>query len=139
MYVPSTSSRCHRWYCPILPVFPGWRLSAQALLARMGRLLALLTGGSRDVPTRQQTLRNTISWSYHLLNAQEQRLFRWLSVFVGGCTLQAAEAVCAGTGDEMNNIASRIDKSLLRSIQQTGEDSEEPRLLMLEPFLVYGQ
>jgi len=114
-------------------------LSPQALLARMGRLLTLLTGGARDVPTRQQTLRNTISWSYHLLNAQEQRLFRWLSVFVGGCTLQAAEAVCAGTGDEMNNIASLIDKSLLRSIQQTGEDSEEPRLLMLETIREYGQ
>ncbi len=114
-------------------------LSPQALLARMGRLLTLLTGGARDVPTRQQTLRNTISWSYHLLNAQEQRLFRWLSVFVGGCTLQAAEAVCAGTGDEMNDIASLIDKSLLRSIQQTGEDSEEPRLLMLETIREYGQ
>ena len=114
-------------------------LSPQALLARMGRLLTLLTGGARDVPTRQQTLRNTISWSYHLLNAQEQRLFRWLSVFVGGCTLQAAEAVCAGTGDEMDDIASLIDKSLLRSIEQTGEDSEEPRLLMLETIREYGQ
>jgi predicted ATPase/class 3 adenylate cyclase len=114
-------------------------LSPQALLARMGQLLTLLTGGARDVPTRQQTLRNTISWSYHLLNAQQQRLFRWLSVFVGGCTLQAAEAVCAGTGDEMNDIASLIDKSLLRSIEQTGEDSEEPRLLMLETIREYGQ
>ena len=109
-------------------------LSPQALLARMGRLLTLLTGGARDVPTRQQTLRNTISWSYYLLTAQEQRLFRWLSVFVGGCTLQAA-----GTGDEINDIASLIDKSLLRSIEQTGEDSEEPRLLMLETIREYGQ
>jgi predicted ATPase/class 3 adenylate cyclase len=114
-------------------------LSPQALLARMGQLLTLLTGGARDVPTRQQTLRNTISWSYHLLNAQQQRLFRWLSVFVGGCTLQAAEAVCAGTGDGMDDIASLIDKSLLRSIEQTGEDSEEPRLLMLETIREYGQ
>jgi predicted ATPase/class 3 adenylate cyclase len=114
-------------------------LSPQALLARMGQLLTLLTGGARDVPARQQTLRNTIAWSYHLLNAQEQRLFRWLSVFVGGCTLQAAEAVCAGTGDEIDDIASLIDKSLLRSIKQTGEDSEEPRLLMLETIREYGQ
>ena len=114
-------------------------LSPQALLARMGQLLTLLTGGARDVPTRQQTLRNTISWSYHLLNAQEQRLFRWLSVFVGGCTLQAAEAVCARTGNEMDDIASLIDKSLLRSIEQTGEDNEEPRLLMLETIREYGQ
>jgi predicted ATPase/class 3 adenylate cyclase len=114
-------------------------LSPQALLARMGQLLTLLTGGARDAPTRQQTLRNTISWSYHLLNAQEQRIFRWLSVFVGGCTLQAAEAVCAETGDEMDDIASLIDKSLLRSIEQTGEDNREPRLLMLETIREYGR
>jgi len=114
-------------------------LSPQALLARMGRLLTLLTGGARDVPTRQQTLRNTISWSYDLLNTQEQRLFRWLSVFVGGCTLQTAEAVCAGNGFELDDIASLIDKSLLRSIEQTGEDGEEPRLIMLETIREYGQ
>ena len=60
-------------------------MSPQALLARMGQLLMLLTGGARDVPTRQQTLRNTISWSYNLLSVEEQRLFRRLSVFVGGC------------------------------------------------------
>jgi predicted ATPase/class 3 adenylate cyclase len=114
-------------------------LSPQALLARMGRRLTLLTGGARDVPTRQQTLRNTIEWSYFLLNAQEQRLFRWLSVFVSGCTLPAAEAVCAGTGDEIDDIASLIDKSLLRSIEQTGGDNEEPRLLMLETIREYGQ
>ena len=70
-------------------------LSPPALLARLGQRLAMLTSGSRDVPPRQQTLRNTIAWSYHLLDAWEQRLFRWLSVFVGGWTLQAAEAVCA--------------------------------------------
>jgi predicted ATPase/class 3 adenylate cyclase len=114
-------------------------LSPKALLARMGRLLTLLTGEARDVPTRQQTLRNTISWSYHLLDAQQQRLFRWLSVFVGCCTLQAAEAVCIGTGDVLDDIASLIDKSLLRSIEQTAEDSEEPRLLMLETIREYGQ
>jgi predicted ATPase/class 3 adenylate cyclase len=114
-------------------------LSPQALLARMGRILTLLTGGARDVPARQQTLRNTIEWSYHLLNAQEQRLFRWLSVFVGGCPLQAAEAICAETGSGMDDIASLVDKSLLRSIEQTREDSQEPRLLMLEAIREYGQ
>ncbi len=114
-------------------------LSPQTLLARMGHLLTLLTGGARDAPSRQQTLRNTIAWSYDLLNAQEQRLFRRLSVFVGGCTLQAVEAVCADTGFGMDDIASLIDKSLLRSIEQPGEDSEEPRLLMLETIREYGQ
>ena len=73
-------------------------LPPQALLARLGQRLAVLTSGSRDVPERQQTLRNTIAWSYNLLDAAEQRLFRRLSVFVGGCTLEAVEAVCAALG-----------------------------------------
>ena len=68
-------------------------LPPQALLARLSQRLAMLTSGPRDAPARQQTLRNTIAWSYNLLEAQEQRLFRRLSVFVGGCTLEAIEAV----------------------------------------------
>src|SRR2546421_2906710 len=64
-------------------------LPPQALLARLGQRLAVLTGGARTAPARQQTLRNTIKWSYDLLDAQEQRLFRRLSVFVGGCNLVA--------------------------------------------------
>src|SRR6266852_941308 len=117
-------------------------LSPQALLARLGRRLAMLTGGARDVPTRQQTLRNTIEWSYQLLNTWEQRLFRRLSIFVGGCTLQAAEAVCTapdeGVGQVLDGVASLVDKSLLRRMEQTGEASEEPRLLMLETIREYG-
>src|SRR6266436_6566988 len=70
-------------------------LPPPALLARLGRRLAVLTSGVRDAPARQQTLRRTIEWSYQLLDADEQRLFRRLSVFVGGCPLQAIEAVCA--------------------------------------------
>jgi predicted ATPase len=77
-------------------------LPPQALLARLGRRLAVLTSGARDAPARQQTLRNTIAWSYRLLDAQEQRLFRRLSIFAGGCTLEAVEAICvaldAGAG-----------------------------------------
>jgi len=117
-------------------------LSPQILLARLSRRLAILTGGARDMPTRQQTLRNTIEWSYHLLTAWEQRLFRRLSVFVGGCTLQAAEAVCTvpddGAGQVLDGIASLVDKSLLKRLEQTGEGSEEPRLLMLETIREYG-
>src|SRR5947207_7236017 len=92
-------------------------LPPQALLARMDQRLAVLTGASRDVPARQQTLRNAIAWSYNLLDAAEQRLFRRLSIFVGGCTLQAIEAVCAaiGDGDEagqaLDTVASLVDKS----------------------------
>ncbi len=69
-------------------------LPPQALLARLGQRLVVLTGGAKDVPARQQTLRNTIEWSYQLLDAQEQQLFRRLSAFVGGCTLEAIEAIC---------------------------------------------
>jgi tetratricopeptide (TPR) repeat protein len=78
-------------------------------------------------------LRNTIAWSYHLLPAQEQRLFRQLSVFVGGCTLEAIEAVCMTLDGEaesvLDAVASLIDKSLL---QQTEQEGGEPRLGMLE-------
>ena len=112
-----------------------------ALLARLGQRLAVLTSGTRDVPERQQTLRNTIAWSYNQLDATEQRLFRQLSVFVGGCTLQAVEAVCAalGNGGEagqaLDGVASLVDKSLL---QQTEQEGEEARFVMLETIREYG-
>jgi len=121
-------------------------LSPQALLVRLDQPLSMLTGGARDVPARQQTLRNTIEWSYQLLNAREQRLFRWLSVFVSGCTLQAAEAVCTGPGDRagqvLDGVASLVDKSLLQRVEQTekgNEQQEDQRLLMLETIREYGQ
>jgi predicted ATPase/serine/threonine protein kinase/DNA-binding CsgD family transcriptional regulator len=116
-------------------------LPPQALLARLDQRLAVLTGVSRDLPARQQTLRNTIAWSYNLLDAAEQRLFRRLSVFVDGCTLQAVEAVCAaiGDGDEvgqaLDTVASLVDKSLL---QQTDQEGEELRIVMLETIRDYG-
>src|SRR5207302_3995680 len=101
--------------------------------------VALLTSGTRDVPARQQTLRNTIAWSYYLLDAREQRLFRRLSVFAGGCRLSAIEAICITLGDEaepvLDAVASLIDKSLL---QQTEQEGEEPRLVMLETVREYG-
>ncbi len=116
-------------------------LPPQALLARLGQRLAVLTSGVRDVPERHQTLHNTIAWSYHLLDGHEQRLFRRLSIFVGGCTLEAAEAVCAalGEGDAtrsvFDGVASLIDKSFLR---QSEPEGQEPRLLMLETISEYG-
>jgi predicted ATPase len=76
----------------------GKLLAPQALLARLDRRLQILTGGARDLPERQRTLRNTLAWSYELLTAQEQRLFWLLSVFVGGCTLEAGEVICAALG-----------------------------------------
>jgi predicted ATPase len=73
--------------------------SPAALLRRLDNRLMLLTGGGRDRPTRQQTLRATIDWSYSLLSEEERTLFTRLSVFAGGCTLEAAEAVCALDGE----------------------------------------
>jgi predicted ATPase/class 3 adenylate cyclase len=114
-------------------------LPPQALLARLGQRLAVLSSGARDVPARQRTLHNTIQWSYDLLSAEEQRLFQRLSVFVGGCTLEAAEAVCTVDSDQamdiVDGVASLVDKSLVR---QTEQEAEEPRLLMLETIREYG-
>jgi predicted ATPase/class 3 adenylate cyclase/DNA-binding CsgD family transcriptional regulator len=111
----------------------------QALLTRLGRRLHLLTSSARDAPARQQTLRKTIQWSYDLLAAQEQHLFRQLSVFVGGCSLQAIEALSAALGIEtlpvLDEVASLIDKNLL---QQTAEEEDELRLTMLETIREYG-
>src|SRR6266487_1921856 len=114
-------------------------LPPQALLGRLNRRLAVLTGGRQDAPTRQHTLRDTISWSYDLLNAEEQRCFRRLAIFVGGCTLEAAEAVCSAAADRslsaMDLVASLLDKSLLQQSDQAGD---EPRPLMLETIREYA-
>lgn len=117
-------------------------LPPQALLTRLSHRLSILTGGARDLPERQQTLRNTIQWSYDLLTPPEQRLFRQLSVFVGGCTLQAIATVRHSQGDEiqepldmLEGIASLVDKSF---VLQTEWEREEPRLLMLETLREYG-
>jgi predicted ATPase/DNA-binding CsgD family transcriptional regulator len=114
-------------------------LPPQALLKRLEHRLSVLTGGARDLPARQQALRNTLQWSYDLLTEPEQRLFRWLAIFVGGCTLEAAEVVCQQDSTQtfhvLDGIASLLDKSLL---QQTAHEGEEPRLLMLETIREFG-
>ena len=116
-------------------------LPPRALLARLEHRLQILTSGAQDVPVRQQTLRNTIAWSYDLLNAVEQRLFRRLSVLVGGCTLEAVEALCTTLGDGdgagivLDDLASLTNKSLL---QQTEQEGGEPRLTMLETIREFG-
>jgi predicted ATPase/DNA-binding SARP family transcriptional activator len=88
-------------------------LAPDALLARLERRLPLLTGGARDLPERQRTLSAVIAWSHELLDAEEQRLFACLGVFVGGFTVEAAEAICAA---ELDAIASLVDKSLVRAV-----------------------
>ncbi len=115
-------------------------LSPRALLARLANRLQVLTQGPRDVHSRHQTLRNTLQWSYDLLDTHEQRLFRRLAVFVSGCTLEAVDAVCKASGDEMMNVfdsvASLLDKNLVQ--QQRGQRDEEPRLVMLATIREYG-
>jgi predicted ATPase/tRNA A-37 threonylcarbamoyl transferase component Bud32 len=114
-------------------------LSPAAMRARLENRLQLLTGGSRDLPARQQTLRGAIDWSYDLLSPAEQKLFRRLSVFVGGCTLEAAEAVCDARSDLeldlLDGMASMVDKSLLQQFEPAGG---EPRYVMLETIREYG-
>jgi predicted ATPase/uncharacterized protein HemY len=135
-------------------------LTPQAMLERLSSRLQLLVGGARDLPARQQTLRGALDWSHDLLSASEQALFRRLSVFRGGCTLEAAEAVWEMRSEEfgtrsdgeerrkitpgsglpmpqlIDDLESLVDKSLLR--QETGKDGEQ-RFWMLETIREYAQ
>jgi predicted ATPase/class 3 adenylate cyclase/predicted negative regulator of RcsB-dependent stress response len=142
-------------------------LPPQAMLARLERRLPLLTGGARDLPARHQTLRAAIAWSYDLLTPDEQRLFRRLAVFVGGCTLEAAEAVCnltpqppslkgrgsgipretlsplpfreGGLGGLGLDILDRIDSLVDKSLlRQEEQAGGEPRFVMLETIREFG-
>ncbi len=109
-------------------------LSTQALLARLEQRFDLLVGGPRDMPARQQTLRATIDWSYGLLGPDEQALFARLAAFAGGCTLEAAEAVCGADG-LLTGLSALIDNSLLRQEEQL---DGEPRFTMLETIRAYA-
>ena len=126
-------------------------LTPQAIVERLGAQMAssrasgvgrlkLLTGGARDLPTRQQTLLNTLAWSYDLLDEAEQALFRRLSGFLGGWTFEAAEAVCAAAGDldldVLDGLESLADKSLIRHEEESS--GGEPRFLMLQSIREYG-
>ncbi len=114
-------------------------LSPSAMLGRLESRLNLLTGGARDLPNRQQTLRSTVDWSYGLLNASEQTLFRRLSVFTGGCTLEGAEAVCDTKSDLgldiLDGMASMVDKSLAQQVEQV---DAETRFLVLSTIREYA-
>jgi predicted ATPase/transcriptional regulator with XRE-family HTH domain len=138
-------------------------LPPEALLARLDRRLPVLAGGPHDLPARQKTMRHAIAWSYELLGEPEQVLFRRMCVFVGGCTLEAAEAICADGGEGpavLDGLASLVASSLLRlrEAPATGdgaapaaEDADvppaagdgdippaAPRLTMLETIREYG-
>jgi predicted ATPase/class 3 adenylate cyclase len=111
-------------------------LPPQKMLERLGNRLELLKGGARDLPTRQQTLRGTIDWSYELLEEEEKTLFGRLSVFSGGRTLEAIEVICDPQGEleALEVVESLLEKSLLR--QEEGVDGE-PRFVMLETVHEY--
>jgi len=116
-------------------------LPPEALLARLSCRLKLLTGGTRDLEERQRTMRATIAWSEDLLSLEERILFRRLSVFVGGCTLEAADAIClAPEGAEpldldlLDGLAALVDHSLL----QQREEGGVPRFGMLHVIREYA-
>jgi predicted ATPase/class 3 adenylate cyclase len=103
-------------------------LRPEALLERLDKALPLLTGGARDAPERQQTLRATIQWSHDLLSPEQQKLFRRLAVFAGGFGLDAAEEIAQA---DLDGLAALVDLSLLKPV---GEE----RFLMLETVREYA-
>ncbi len=111
-------------------------LTPEAILSRLERRLPLLIDGPRDVPLRHQTMHAAIAWSYDLLDPPEQRLFRRLSVFVGGFSLEAAQAIGMGDSDTagIDLLSSLAGKSLIRPVASVGE----PRYDMLETIREFG-
>ena len=114
-------------------------LPPEAMLTRLKSRLRLLTGGSRDLAMRQQTLRGAIDWSYELLSPMEQKLFRRMAVFVGGCTLEGAEAVCGALDDldvdVLDGLGALVNQSLLARVTTS---ADEARFRMLETIREYA-
>ena len=108
-------------------------LTPRAMLARLASRLDLPAAAAQDVPARQQTLRATLDWSYGLLDEPDRRVFAWLGIFAGGCTLETAEAVVGDGVDVLGAVASLVDKSLVRR-----ESGREPRFGMLEVVREYA-
>jgi predicted ATPase/DNA-binding CsgD family transcriptional regulator len=125
-------------------------LSPRSILARLTYPLHLLEGGPPDAPDRHQTMRDTIEWSYRLLSEGEQRLFRRLSVFLGGFSLRAAETVCNEAGDisiavdhpqaieVLEGLEALVYKNLVRRLDQADEKDSDARLGMLETVREYA-
>ena len=115
-------------------------LSPGAILARLERCLPLLTGGARDLPSRQRTLRDTIAWSYDLLQPHEKVLFQHMSVFVGGCTLDALGTVGGfahwSETDVLDGVSSVVAQSLASAVASTAGD---PRFDMLQTIREFGR
>ena len=109
------------------------------LARRLDRRFGLLTGGDRDAIERHQTLRATIDWSYDLLTEPEQRLLDRLSVFAGGCTLEAAEAVCAGVSIDVDDVYELLAKLVARSLVVVDDTGPDTRYRLLETIRQYGE
>jgi predicted ATPase/class 3 adenylate cyclase len=114
-------------------------LAPAAIQARLDQSLGLLSGGARDLPERQQTLRGAIAWSYDLLSAAERTFFERLSVFAGGWSIETATVV-ADPDDELgmdalDGLTSLVEKSLVRGVETT---TEEPRFRMLQTIREFG-
>ena len=113
-------------------------LPLATLRDRLQRRLHILTGGARDLPARQQQMRNAIAWSYELLPIQEQALLRQLAIFAGSWTLDAAEAVCATGvlgGDVLDSMRALVEGSLVVPVEVA---PDEPRYRMLDTIREFG-
>jgi predicted ATPase/class 3 adenylate cyclase len=113
-------------------------LPPESILERLQDQLAMLAGGARDLPERQQTLRGAIAWSYELLDDPGRRLIGRLSVFTAGCSLEMAEAICGPAAelgsDVLDGIGALVDQSLVRAEEVAGE----PRFRMLETIRAFS-
>jgi non-specific serine/threonine protein kinase len=107
-------------------------LPPEALLARLAAEPLALSGGARDLPERQQTMRAAVAWSYDLLSPEEQALLRRLAVFVGGFTLEAAQVVAASEGELGGELLARVGALVESSLLRLGNGYPEPRYAMLE-------
>ncbi|MGA7668858.1 MAG: tetratricopeptide repeat protein, partial [Nitrolancea sp.] len=114
-------------------------LSPSALLSRLDQRLPLLVDGPHDLPTRQRTMSDTVAWSYGLLDDRGQRLFRWLSVFVGGCTTTSIEAILESAGTNvLSQLLALVEQSVIR-IQPSPEEGDLGlRIVMLETLREFG-
>ena len=113
-------------------------LPPQAILERLGTSLPLLTGGPRDRPERQRTLRGAIQWSHDLLDPDGQTMFRWLAAFAGGWTFEAAEAICSPAGAAVLDTLETLDALVQHSLARRDDGTPEPRFRMLQTIREFG-